>query len=130
MLSAVFFLMIRRPPRSTRTDTLFPYTTLFRSEEHAELEALGDALSAVDEDDCDVAGTDLAGGLPEQPEPDLEMLGPHALQAKVRSQGAALVAAARQHHGEPEVAHLRQMLVPTVADDAVEDGPVIGREHV
>src|SRR3546814_21202155 len=26
-----FFLMIRRPPRSTRTDTLFPDTTLFRS---------------------------------------------------------------------------------------------------
>src|SRR3546814_16312438 len=26
-----FFLMIRRPPRSTRIDTLFPYTTLFRS---------------------------------------------------------------------------------------------------
>src|SRR3546814_19750845 len=29
-----FFLMIRRPPRSTRTDTLFPYTTLFRSIPH------------------------------------------------------------------------------------------------
>src|SRR3546814_17747351 len=29
----VFFLMIRRPPRSTRTDTLVPYTTLFRSVE-------------------------------------------------------------------------------------------------
>src|SRR3546814_17695495 len=27
-----FFLMIRRPPISTRTDTLFPYTTLFRSD--------------------------------------------------------------------------------------------------
>src|SRR3546814_15086227 len=27
-----FFLMIRRPPGSTRTDTLFPYTTLFRSQ--------------------------------------------------------------------------------------------------
>src|SRR3546814_16850416 len=26
------FLMVRRPPRSTRTDTLFPYTTLFRSQ--------------------------------------------------------------------------------------------------
>src|SRR3546814_5392772 len=26
-----FFYMLRRPPRSTRTDTLFPYTTLFRS---------------------------------------------------------------------------------------------------
>src|SRR3546814_19340559 len=31
ILDDVFFLMIRRPPRSTRTDTLFPYTTLFRS---------------------------------------------------------------------------------------------------
>src|SRR3546814_3171043 len=30
-----FFLMIRRPPRSTRTDTLFPYTTLFRSRRQA-----------------------------------------------------------------------------------------------
>src|SRR3546814_15793736 len=29
---SIFFLMIRRPPRSTRTDTLFPDTTLFRSE--------------------------------------------------------------------------------------------------
>src|SRR3546814_9310140 len=31
MCFVFFFLMIRRPPRSTRTDTLFPYTTLFRS---------------------------------------------------------------------------------------------------
>src|SRR3546814_1646324 len=31
MFIFVFFFMIRRPPRSTRTDTLFPYTTLFRS---------------------------------------------------------------------------------------------------
>src|SRR3546814_12588129 len=30
----VVFLMIRRPPRSTRTDTLFPYTTLFRSDDN------------------------------------------------------------------------------------------------
>src|SRR3546814_3953664 len=43
--------MIRRPPRSTRTDTLFPYTTLFRSEllalpgviERQRQRALGDA---------------------------------------------------------------------------------------
>src|SRR3546814_6801183 len=34
-----FFLMIRRPPRSTRTDTLFPYTTLFRSWESAPPQA-------------------------------------------------------------------------------------------
>src|SRR3546814_14534697 len=31
IFACFFFLMIRRPPRSTRTDTLFPYTTLFRS---------------------------------------------------------------------------------------------------
>src|SRR3546814_13872632 len=31
MYCFIFFLMLRRPPRSTRTDTLFPYTTLFRS---------------------------------------------------------------------------------------------------
>src|SRR3546814_13819214 len=31
LMLSFFFLMIRRPPRSTRTDTLFPYTTLFRS---------------------------------------------------------------------------------------------------
>src|SRR3546814_7859177 len=31
-MSFLFFLIIRRPPRSTRTDTLFPYTTLFRSD--------------------------------------------------------------------------------------------------
>src|SRR3546814_6669468 len=31
------FLMIRRPPRSTRTDTLFPYTTLFRSRDRATM---------------------------------------------------------------------------------------------
>src|SRR3546814_10461865 len=30
----MFFLMIRRPPRSTRTDTLFPFTTLFRFHFH------------------------------------------------------------------------------------------------
>src|SRR3546814_2538598 len=32
--------MIRRPPRSTRTDTLFPYTTLFRSQGLAEIPSL------------------------------------------------------------------------------------------
>src|SRR3546814_7850415 len=32
-----FFLMILRPPRPTRTDTLFPYTTLFRSTKHDRL---------------------------------------------------------------------------------------------
>src|SRR3546814_6573094 len=36
-----FFLMIRRPPRSTRTDTLFPYTTLFRSRQRNREQQIG-----------------------------------------------------------------------------------------
>src|SRR3546814_20756965 len=44
--SSCFFLMIRRPTRYTRTDTLFPYTTLFRSRTHlhAGLLQLADLL--------------------------------------------------------------------------------------
>src|SRR3546814_13693082 len=45
-----FFLMIRRPPRSTRTDTLFPYTTLFRS------------THAIRAYDVDMTAGTLAGG--------------------------------------------------------------------
>src|SRR3546814_10623169 len=45
-----FFLMMRRPPRSTRTDTLFPYTTLFRSNTArgavVDVDALYEALKA------------------------------------------------------------------------------------
>src|SRR3546814_5734346 len=40
--------MIRRPPRSTRTDTLFPYTTLFRSDAHARMERLAQRRLVVD----------------------------------------------------------------------------------
>src|SRR3546814_17997912 len=40
-MSFFFFLMIRRPPRSTRTDTLFPYTTLFRSRQIRRLSGVG-----------------------------------------------------------------------------------------
>src|SRR3546814_16711891 len=39
--SFMFFLRIRRPPRFTRTDTLFPYTTLFRSS-HRILERMAE----------------------------------------------------------------------------------------
>src|SRR3546814_21129577 len=42
-----FFLMIRRPPRSTRTDTLFPYTTLFRSAEGAARRLYNDKINNI-----------------------------------------------------------------------------------
>src|SRR3546814_9476896 len=51
--SCFFFLIIRRPPRSTLTDTLFPYTTLFRSAgerkvHHPVLDPVRDRLRAAD----------------------------------------------------------------------------------
>src|SRR3712207_8089674 len=54
ILCLLFFLMIRRPPRST----LFPYTTLFRSRER---DALQDLLGAVLGVDADVQVSDLQG---------------------------------------------------------------------
>src|SRR3546814_11201966 len=45
--------MIRRPPRSTRTDTLFPYTTLFRS--------LHKVLDVADAARCDDGNSDAVG---------------------------------------------------------------------
>src|SRR3546814_14597589 len=50
-ISLFFFLMIRRPPRSTRTDTLFPYTTLFRS-----LEGLAPLVPIAADESAHVAG--------------------------------------------------------------------------
>src|SRR3546814_17615870 len=56
-----FFLMIRRPPRSTRTDTLFPYTTLFRSAGEA-----GAGSRQHHEPGQDPAGLAAAGERPRQ----------------------------------------------------------------
>src|SRR3546814_4151996 len=49
--------MIRRPPRSTRTDTLFPYTTLFRSDAQLVQRALGGQVRLLDDpDDLELLG--------------------------------------------------------------------------
>src|SRR3546814_18816618 len=63
LLFLFFFLMIRRPPRSTRTDTLFPYTTLFRSAQ-GKAEP-GDVAAAAGARDCQRArpGRRLCRGL-------------------------------------------------------------------
>src|SRR3546814_15060082 len=57
--------MIRRPPRSTRTDTLFPYTTLFRSSERARahLPVLGGHVAR----DQPVIARDISGVRPARP---------------------------------------------------------------
>src|SRR3546814_2043402 len=57
--------MRRRPPRSTRTDTLFPYTTLFRSFGAEAERLIGDELvrgeTVVELDDRDIVRTDASG---------------------------------------------------------------------
>src|SRR3546814_10571290 len=87
--------MIRRPPRSTRTDTLFPYTTLFRSfraQRHAEradrsLRAVADAAEE------DVAGVGIAG---------------HA--ARVRAGGDAGGVAAARIRSEEHTSELQSLM--------------------
>src|SRR3546814_11791220 len=56
----VFVLMLRRPPRATRTDTLFPYTTLFRAggSGHRDVGAIEAAVAGgeIDESGAEVVG--------------------------------------------------------------------------
>src|SRR3546814_14139499 len=61
-----FFLMIRRPPRSTRTDTLFPYTTLFRSADLIDIAScvLRKGRHAYQRGDADKGETRHADGAP------------------------------------------------------------------
>src|SRR3546814_13606845 len=79
----VFFLVIRRPPRTTRTDTLFPYTTLFRSRR-------------ADDVDAAVEGEHhrLLGRLEQRPRHDVET---HVAEGRSDDVGTAIV---------PVLAHL------------------------
>src|SRR3546814_17230853 len=93
--------MIRRPPRSTRTDTLFPYTTLFRS--------LLDVAVAVD-----AAWHHVAAGRVDHPrgrtgQPLGERHDPAVLDADIRPHGLR-----RRHHGAAPNDHveLAHRLVP------------------
>src|SRR3546814_1810904 len=91
--------MIRRPPRSTRTDTLFPYTTLFRS-------AVG-----CDAQDVDVAGRDLVVAAPAVPFVD-GAVERHAQQAPGRTDPEAAVRVL----GKREHARVAQASAHFVAD--------------
>src|SRR3546814_13025586 len=91
-LYSFFFLIIRRPPRSTRTDTLFPYTTLFRSitERHAAGKALAIKL---------LAARDLYLRLDRQRVDDAD---PDAVKATGGRISLAVELAARLEHGHDD----------------------------
>src|SRR3546814_2324538 len=119
--------MIRRPPRSTRTDTLFPYTTLFRSgidgAPLGDREALGDQRL-----DADIVGARRDGALDLGLEPRLERLEERVLQFD-----------AQRQHAVEEAGDRRQVLLEaTVLVGQLEPGMFgedgqraeIGRAHV
>src|SRR3546814_16802167 len=112
----MFFLMIRRPPRSTRTDTLFPYTTLFRSVARRRPPVVGHAARHGRDDraaedaaaaalDAESEGADVAAlsARPSRCLPDPRDAAP---AAAVRNHGAAAVA----RGGRPRGSHRRGAL--------------------
>src|SRR3546814_19000282 len=90
-VSFFFFLMIRRPPRSTRIDTLFPYTTLFRSVALVYLESPANPTNALVDVEAVRGARDAAFPGEQQPPIAIDhtFLGP--LWQKTLKQGAELV---------------------------------------
>src|SRR3546814_1755040 len=74
--------MIRRPPRSTRTDTLFPYTTLFRSVERGGDACIGKRNAAKAVGRCERA-LDVAAKLAEIEAQRLQRSGRHGGEADI-----------------------------------------------
>src|SRR3546814_9325483 len=88
--------MIRRPPRSTRTDTLFPYTTLFRS---VPVQVLGKDVGHHRDLRAHAAGGDVAGLVARQLDrPQLRVVFDQLQQrqANVAAQRRAMAAGAQQ----------------------------------
>src|SRR3546814_17753794 len=107
-----FFLMLRLPPRSTRTDTLFPYTTLFRSN------TPGDRLRSP------LGGDFGSGTLPRPSQPSAPEVGQDLARGIVA--GRPGHAAARMGAG---TAHVEAGQRPPIVAVA-QHRPEIGRAHV
>src|SRR3546814_4037946 len=94
----VFFVMIRRPPRSTRTDTLFPYTSLFRGIDRlAGIQPAGvdGALQAADVHHLEIAREDVVEAALRQAPVQRHLAALEALDVHAGARLLALVAVAR-----------------------------------
>src|SRR3546814_4720188 len=122
--------MIRRPPRSTRTDTLFPYTTLFRSgrpveRQRRELFAAARALFAADDEAARILAERLALAIPMIGDVERDDGDDHRLAADHQR----LDRGARQHHlGRQFLARadrqrdvVAQHAAPRPVEEAAED---------
>src|SRR3546814_10744620 len=85
--------MRRRPPRLTRTDTLFPYTTLFRSEAIGRKAACGEALGHADQErghalvGAEVAGQQRGAADAAAQQPEQVLLQPRQARGQHRDLG-------------------------------------------
>src|SRR3546814_1623394 len=124
MAITVFFLMLRRPPRSTRTDTLFPYTTLFRSERRRRADQPRQAHAAAP------AGIDAQLHF-RQADPRGRVVRGHAVVAGQRDLGAAAHAEAvdRGHGGAAQLGQTLERLL-AAADRVADRALQIGRANV
>src|SRR3546814_4202803 len=134
-----FFLMIRRPPISTRTDTLFPYTTLFRSDSddlRAQAQRIADGDHAADAGahaDGHIDGIQIADVPPELQAVSGDTAhqkrmkgGQHHQALRIRPVGGILggllEVVAILHQFDPERPH-RRILLDAVAARHHDDGP-------
>src|SRR3546814_8770694 len=115
-----FFLMVRRPPRSTRTDTLFPYTTLFRS---VELRPHRTAIGAEHADLDEVAGLDVRRQI-EGPRHMVEVVAGRPVEAERRQLLARRFAQQRDRKAPADMRRVEQRAIGAVVDIK------IGRAHV
>src|SRR3546814_11258495 len=97
----VYCLRRRRPPRSTRTDTLFPYTTLFRSVQE------GGEETAVRRDSLDIDGKMIAARLERDISGEVSLDTVDSLQCEACREGA--VVAALRIAGKGEACRLSQI---------------------
>src|SRR3546814_17107879 len=103
--------MIRRPPRSTRTDTLFPYTTLFRSDDDGEHLQRGDQRIA----GGDVIVEDNMAGLLAA---EIVVVGPHVFDDVAVADGGP-----RRRQSETRKMAFEAALGHDRGDDTVSAGP-------
>src|SRR3546814_16331265 len=104
--SVCFFFMIRRPPRSTRTDTLFPYTTLFRSRQlpdRRHVQAFAERAL-------------VRGAVAEEAEADL--VGPAGLDAQPGASGERQPAADDRGFADQPLARVGQVTRPAESLEA------------
>src|SRR3546814_11827364 len=126
--------MIRRPPRSTRTDTLFPYTTLFRSRVGRQ-RRIGEARSAVIEI-VDRAAADEAfqpfvedAGLEQPCRPEIMFVAEIELLREIRPQHRIAAAAARLVYSPTDIREAERDRVAQV-EEARSAERRVGKEWV